>query len=222
MPSARTYVGPWLPEPLVAETAPPPDQAVELASDLSVAFLALLERLVPEERAAFLLHEVFDSGYDDISKILGKSETACRQIVSRARRRVRDAQPRVQVSPAARARLIDSFVQALRAGDKDALVKLFAEDAAWTSDGGGKAKAAHKIIRGADNVVRFALGVLHRYLDRLRFEPVTVNGEAGLALRYGDQLLSIMSFRTDGARILDVYSVLNPDKLRGVKFSDAA
>jgi len=215
--SAReTYVGPWLPEPLMLDAAPPADRATELASDLSVAFLALLERLAPEERAAFLLHEVFDSGYDDIARILGKSETASRQIVSRARKRVRAGQPRVQVSAAARARLLAGLARAVQEQDQGALLKLLAEEATWTSDGGGKAKAAKKVVRGAERVARFATGVLRRYLEHLSFRPVTVNGEAGLAAYFQEQLISVMTIRTDGHRILDVFSILNPDKLRGL------
>jgi RNA polymerase sigma-70 factor (ECF subfamily) len=118
----EVYVGPWLPEPLTLEAAPPADHAAELASDLSVAFLAVLERLAPEERAAYLLHEIFDSGYDDIARIIGKSEVASRQIVSRARRRVREARPRVQVSAEARKRLLDGLAQAIRAQDQAALL----------------------------------------------------------------------------------------------------
>src|SRR5690606_11480195 len=113
---------PWLPEPLVTEAVPGPDEAAEVASELSVAFLAVLERLAPEERAAFLLHEVFDSGYADIAKVLGKSEAACRQIVSRARKRVRAERPRVKVSPAASAKLVEDFVQAIRMQDREAML----------------------------------------------------------------------------------------------------
>ena len=163
----EVYVGPWLPEPLTLEAAPPADHAAELASDLSVAFLAVLERLAPEERAAYLLHEIFDSGYDDIARIIGKSEVASRQIVSRARRRVREARPRVQVSPEARKRLLDGLAQAIRAQDQAALLKLLSEDASWTSDGGGKAKAAKKVIRGAVHVARFSTGVFHRHVSEL-------------------------------------------------------
>ena len=210
------YIGPWLPEPLVAEVSPGADEAAELASDLSVAFLALLERLAPEERAAFLLHEVFDSDYDDIAQILGKSEAACRQIVSRARKRVRAGQARVQVSPAARARLLDAFVAAIRARDQDALVKLLAQDATLTADGGGKTNAAREAIRGGDRIARFLLGVLDRYLAELDFRPVVVNGEPGMAVLQHGRLLAIWSIRTDGVRILDAYVVLNPDKLRAV------
>jgi len=212
----ESYIGPWLPEPLVGQALPPPDEAVELASDLSVAFLAVLERLAPEERAAFLLHEMFDSDYGEIAQILGKSEAACRQIVSRARKRVRADRPRVQVSAAAHARLLESFVQAVRARDKEALVNLLAEDASWTADGGGKTKAALKAIRGADQIARFVLDVLEPHLSEIDFRPVVVNGEPGLAVLRHGRLFAIWSIRTDGVRILDVYIVLNPDKLRAV------
>src|SRR5262245_61848937 len=118
----EAYVGPWLPEPLSLEAAPPADRAAELASDLSVAFLAVLERLAPEERAAFLLHELFDSGYDDLARILGKSEAACRQIVSRARKRVREDRPRVHVSAEARTRLLHELVRAVTTQDQSVLL----------------------------------------------------------------------------------------------------
>jgi len=215
--SREVYVGPWLPEPLTLDTSPPADHATELASDLSVAFLALLERLAPEERAAFLLHEIFDSGYDDIARIIGKSEAASRQIVSRARKRVREARPRVQVSAQARQRLLDGLAQAIQSQDPDAMLKLLAEDASWTSDGGGKAKAAKKVIRGARRVARERLGVFHRHVSELEFRPMRVNDEAGFAVYWGAQLISLITIRTDGRRILDVYSILNPDKLHGLK-----
>jgi RNA polymerase sigma-70 factor (ECF subfamily) len=208
------YIGPWLPEPLVGEAvAPPADASTELASSLSVAFLAVLERLAPEERAAFLLHEVFDSEYPEIAQILGKSEAACRQIVSRARKRVRDDRPRVHVSEVARKTVLERFVTALLAQDKPALMQLLAADATWTSDGGGKAKAARKVVHGADHVARFVIGVIGRFAPRVQLQPITVNGELGLALYGEGHLISIISIRTDGTRILDVFSVLNPDKL---------
>jgi RNA polymerase sigma-70 factor (ECF subfamily) len=210
------YVGPWLPEPLAIEAAPPADHASELASDLSVAFLAVLERLAPEERAAFLLHDMFESGYDDIAQILGKSEAACRQLVSRARRRVREDKPRVQVNPEARARLLRQLVRAVEAQDPAVLMAVLSADATWTSDGGGKTKAAKKIVSGAEHVARFATGVFRRYLSRLEFVAANVNGEAGLAVRFDGQPLSVITIRTDGHRILGVYSILNPDKLGGL------
>ena len=214
------YVGPWLPEPLVDIEAPPADASTELASSLSVAFLVVLERLAPEERAAFLLHEVFESSYDEIAQTLGKSETACRQLVSRARKRVRDERPRVKVSEAARTQLLERFVNAIMTQDKAALMSVLATEAAWLSDGGGKTRAALKPVLGAEHVARFALGVIGRHLAEAQFRLITVNDEAGLALYFGGQLISVMSIRTDGARILDVFSTLNPEKLSqiGVPF----
>jgi RNA polymerase sigma-70 factor, ECF subfamily len=209
----ETYVGPWLPEPLMTETEPPADEASELASNLSVAFLVVLERLAPEERAAFLLHEVFDSDYGEIAQILGKSAAACRQVVSRARKRVREDRPRVHVSDEARKRVLQQFMDALVHQDKQSLLQLVAADATWTSDGGGKAKAARKTIHGRDSVVRFAMGVLGRHADRLEFRLVTVNAEAGIAVYLDGRLLVVISMQIDGSRILAVYSVLNPDKL---------
>jgi RNA polymerase sigma-70 factor (ECF subfamily) len=216
----ESYVGPWLPEPLVNNEAPPADAQSELASSLSVAFLVVLERLAPEERAAFLLHEVFESGYDEISGILGKSEVACRQLVSRARKRVHDNRPRWKVSEAARTALLDRFVQAIQAQDKAALLELLAVDVSWISDGGGKARAARKPVVGRDAVARFVLGAIGRHAAELRFERVSVNGETGLALYVGEHLLSVTSIRTDGAHILEVFSTLNPEKLSqiGVPF----
>lgn len=209
------YVGPWLPEPLVEEP-PAADAATELASDLSVAFLALLERLAPEERAAFLLHEVFESDYGEIAAALGKSEVACRQIVSRARRRVREERPRTRVSAAAHERLVDAFMRAVQLRDRDALVALLAREATLTSDGGGKAKAARKVVRGGASVARFLTGVLRPAGARLALRKIIVNGETGIALLVGGRLIAVMSLATDGGRIVGVYSVLNPDKLRNV------
>jgi RNA polymerase sigma-70 factor (ECF subfamily) len=213
------YVGPWLPEPLTMDTAPPADRAAELASDLSVAFLAVLERLAPEERAAFLLHDLFDSDYGAIAEILGKSETACRQIVSRARKRVREDQPRVQVSAEARRKLLHRLVDAVQAQDPSRLIEVLAAEASWTSDGGGKTKAAKKVVHGAEHVARFATGVFHRRLAQVEFRDVVINGEAGIAAFVQGRLLSVISIRTDGQRILDVFSILNPDKLRGLALS---
>ena len=214
------YTGPWLPEPIVDE-AQAPEEAAELASELSVALLAVLERLAPEERAAFLLHEMFDSGYDDIAQILGKSEVATRQIVSRANKRVRAERPRVEVSQDAKQRLLDGLVQALQTQDKDSMLSLLAKDSAWTSDGGGKARAARKVIRGAESVARFATGVYRKIISHIVFRRITVNSEPGVAVLYQGQVFCVLTIRTDGARILDVFAILNPDKLRAVTIPEA-
>jgi RNA polymerase sigma-70 factor, ECF subfamily len=215
--AARTererYVGPWLPEPLIGDSSPAADARAELSSSLSIAFLVVLEQLEPDERAAFLLHEVFDTDYAEIAEILGKSEAACRQIVSRARKRVRGQRPRAQVTDTARRSVLERFANAIRMQDKAALLELVADKASWTSDGGGRTRAALKVIRGRERVVRFALGVLGRHMDRFGFEMTSVNGEPALAVRAEGKLFSVITLRTDGMRILDVYTVLNPDKL---------
>ncbi|HEV2701658.1 MAG TPA: RNA polymerase sigma-70 factor [Steroidobacteraceae bacterium] len=215
--AARTerdhYVGPWLPEPLIGEPAAAADAAAELSSSLSIAFLVVLELLTPDERAAFLLHEVFESEYGEIARILGRSQAACRQMVSRARKRVREQQPRAHVSDAAHRSILGRFAHAVQTQDKGELLALLAEGASWTSDGGGLTRAALKVIRGRERVARFVLAVLGRNMDRLAFETTLVNGEPALALLAQGQLFSIITVRTDGARILDVYTVLNPNKL---------
>jgi RNA polymerase sigma-70 factor (ECF subfamily) len=216
------YVGPWLPEPLVEEPFAPPDAHAELASDLSVAFLVVLERLAPEERAALLLHDVFDCDYADVSRILGKNEAACRQIVHRARERARRDRPRFQVSEAAHMQLLERFVSALQAQDKDTLLGLLAPDATWTSDGGGKAKAARKVVHDADHVARFALAIWRRYYALAVAHRASVNGERGLIMSIGDRVVSTISIDTDGVRIRAVHTVLNPDKLEGIAPPPAA
>ena len=218
--AARTereaYVGPWLPEPLVGTGFPRPDQGAELASDVSVAFLVVLERLAPEERAAFLLHDVFDCDYSEIARILGRNEPGCRQLVHRARVRVHRDRPRFHVSDAARTRLLEKFVAALHAQDHQALVAMFAADATWTSDGGGKVKAARSVVRGAGHVIHFALSIWRRYLSRLTQRVVSINGEPGLLMSLDGRPKLVMSIETDGERIHAVYTVLNPDKLQAI------
>jgi RNA polymerase sigma-70 factor (ECF subfamily) len=199
-----------------AERVHTPEAHAELASDLSVAFLVVLERLAPEERAALLLHDVFDCDYADVSRILGKNEAACRQIVHRARERARRDRPRFQVSEGAHAQLLERFVSALQAQDKDTLLRLFAPDATWTSDGGGKAKAARKVVHDADRVARFALAIWRRYYSLAATHRASVNGEPGLIMSIGERVVSTISIDTDGVRIRAVHTVLNPDKLKGI------
>jgi RNA polymerase sigma-70 factor, ECF subfamily len=208
----EAYVGPWLPEPIVATA--PPDHNVDLADDLSMAFLTLLERLAPEERAAFLLHDLFDVDYADIASVIERSEAACRQVVHRARERVRGDRKRFDASEADKAALLQQFLTAMEARDEQALLALFAPDASWTADGGGKAGAAPLPIVGADRIARLVIGLREKFWAPNRtIEVATVNGETGLCLRDGDRLTATMSIATDGDRILAVYAVVNPDKL---------
>ncbi len=210
----QCYIGPWLPEPLIGEVAPGADSQAELSSSLSIAFLVVLERLAPDERAAFLLREVFDTEYGEIAQILGKSEAACRQIVSRARKRVHEQRPRTQVSDSARRAVLERFVVAIQQQDMPALMDLIADGASWTSDGGGKARAARKTIHGRETIARFVLTAIGRNAAYLDFAVAPVNGESALVLRGAGKVYSVLTIRTDGMRILDVYTVLNPDKLK--------
>jgi RNA polymerase sigma-70 factor, ECF subfamily len=209
----EAYIGPWLPEPVVGEAVPGADVASELASDLSVAFLVMLERLAPEERAAFLLRDVFNTDYPDIGRILVRNEASCRQVVHRARQRLRRDKPRFVVNEAARTRLLEQFVAGLRAEDPAKLLSLFATDATWTSDGGGKTRAAHKIVRGARHVTRLALGVWRAILSRATYRLMTINGEPGWMTFVDDRPFAAITIDTDGTHILAVFVVLNPDKL---------
>ena len=208
----EAYVGPWLPEPIV--TAVPPDRHLDLAEDLSMAFLTLLERLSPDERAAFLLHEVFEVGYPEIASVLERSETACRQVVHRARERVRGDRKRFDVTDSEKSGLLAKFLQAMEARDNEALLRLFAPDATWTADGGGKTAASPRPIIGAERIANLVIGLREKFwaVDRT-IEIATINGETGLVIKDGSRLTATLSIATDGERILDVYAVLNPDKL---------
>jgi RNA polymerase sigma-70 factor (ECF subfamily) len=210
----EAYVGPWLPEPLIGAQPAPPDRETELASDLSMAFLVLLERLAPEERAAFLLHDVFDCGYSEIASLLGKSEAASRQIVHRARGRVRGEQQRFHTTDEARGKLLEKFVAAMEARDEQTLLRLFAPDATWTADGGGKAAAVPHPIEGAAAIVKLLLGLQKRFArDGITMRLGTVNGETGLRISLGNRVAAAITVVTDGERIESAYAVVNPDKL---------
>jgi RNA polymerase sigma-70 factor, ECF subfamily len=216
----ESYVGAWLPEPIV--TPAPPDRDLQLADDLSMAFLTLLERLAPDERAAFLLHDVFDVGYGEIATVIDRSETACRQVVHRARTRVRGERKRFDVTDAAKEALLHRFMTALEARDEQALLGLFAPDATWTADGGGKAGAALKPIVGRERIARLVVGLRTKFWAAGRtIEVATVNGEAGLCIRDGNRLVGTLSIATDGERIIAAFAVVNPDKL-GVGLPQAA
>lgn len=213
----ESYVGQWIPEPWVSEHAPPAEQSIELAGDISMAFLIVLERLAPDERAAFLLHEVFEFEYTEIAQMLGKSQDACRQIVHRAKERVRQGRPRFEISRASHIRLLEKFIQAARTGDRDQLMALFAEDVSLTRDGGGKVPSGLKVLRGIKRVTQFYYGVKRLLGDSMEFRIVEINGTPGI-LRYADgNLESAISIMTDGVHILDVYHVRNPDKLKLIK-----
>jgi RNA polymerase sigma-70 factor, ECF subfamily len=208
------YIGSWLPEPLIASTSPTPEEELETASNLSMAYMVLLERLTPVERAAFLLHDVFDCAYPLIANILRKSEAACRQVVHRARQRVRESErPRFKASDSARRSLINQFMAAADAGDDVTLLSLLAKDATLTSDGGGVVPAARKVVHGRSRIARLYLVLAKKLGTRLRKEILTINGEPGVVMYLDGAPLATVSFETDGNSITALYTVLNPKKL---------
>lgn len=202
------YVGTWLPDPLVAPTGEP------VADDLSLALLLTLERLSPLERAAFLLHDVFDMDYAVIAETIGRTETACRQLAARGREHVREGGPRFTASPESTAKLAEAFAAALQQGRVDELARLLADDAILYSDGGGKRLAALNPIYGRDKIVRFLDGVTKKFpVEPLRIERVVINGLAGFVI-WTEEGPETISFAVENDRIVGVYAVRNPDKLR--------
>jgi RNA polymerase sigma-70 factor (ECF subfamily) len=209
----ETYVGPWLPEPIITSEGGPLRDHGELAGYLSSALLMVLERLAPTERAAFLLREVFDYDYKDIAAILDLGETNCRQIVSRARKRVRGERPRFEVPKEQQTSMIQSFAQACMEGDMDGLLALFEEDITLYSDGGGKVVAALRPVYTADRVARFFVGLSRKRPADLRIDFGEVNGEPGLLLFEGTNLVSVFSFDYGPNGMREIYVVRNPEKL---------
>ena len=210
----EAYVGFWLPEPLVALDEHTPEAAAEQAGELSVAMMWVLERLAPEERAAYLLREMFDQDYADIAELLDKSEAACRQLVHRASERVQREQPRFAVPREAHLRVLQRFVAAARSGARDALQALLAENAELIGDGGGKVPSFGKVLQGAFRIANLFFATFRRAPDAVLYRIATVNGEPGL-LRYVEgRLESAQAFVTDGEKILAIYAIRNPDKLR--------
>ncbi|MBZ0297460.1 MAG: RNA polymerase sigma-70 factor [Anaerolineae bacterium] len=210
----ETYIGPWLPEPLLTdELAPPPAQAAQLES-ISMAFLVLLESLSPLERAVFLLREIFDYDYADIAQILGREEASCRQLFSRARKHVTEQRPRFESSPENHRALLNGFMSAIRAGDLDGLTSLLAEDVVSWSDGGGKIHAATRPIYGRDRVSRFFIG-LGKQADNtaITAELAEVNGKTGILVRVDGKPFMVITVETVQNTIREIRVIINPDKL---------
>jgi RNA polymerase sigma-70 factor (ECF subfamily) len=188
---------------------------LELTGEVSIAFLALLERLGPEERAAFLLHDVFDYDYPELAKMIGKSEPTCRQTVHRARARVRESRPRFSVPAQTRERVLGKFLVAVKSGDRQAVMALLAADAEYMADGGGKVVAALKILRGPERIGWLYHCVARRFVD-VHYRLIQVNGELGAAAITNGEVFSIVAFEIDGERISRIYNIRNPDKLQGI------
>jgi RNA polymerase sigma-70 factor (ECF subfamily) len=202
-----------VPEPTLTESPDTPEESLERADNISVAFLAVLERLAPEARAAFLMREVFDADYDEVALTLGKSEAACRQLVHRAKAQVQEARPRYQVSRETHQRLLRAFADAAARGSLQDLKALMAEDVELIGDGGGKVQSFSKILRGSQRLAQLYFALWRRMGAAVRMELVEINGEPGL-LRFVDgQLESAQTFEIEGERIVRIRAQRNPDKL---------
>src|SRR4051812_38299152 len=213
----EVYVGPWLPEPVFDAEGLSPDAASELADDLSFALLLALDRLSPLERAAFLLHDVFDTPFSEIAAMLDRSEAACRQLATRARRAVRDERPLPAATPDNHARLLMAFGEAVTSGNVGQLAELLREDAVAITDGGGRKTAARHPIVGADKIARFFIGLAAKNAGHdNRIEPAMINGAIGALLYLDGELDLTISMVISGEtnRIAAIYIVRNPDKLR--------
>ncbi len=216
----ESYVGPWLPEPLLPDdvralAADAPAARAELASDLSLALLHVLERLSPEERAALILHDAFDCDYRDIAAMLEKSEIACRKLVSRARERVRIDRPRHATTKQEHQELVARFAQASLESDPKALMAMFADDVVFYSDGGGRVPAALNPVSGADKVARLIVGLMSkkRFGAAPRLRPIELNGQYALAIFDGQRLDSAFTAEVENGRLTAIYVIRNPEKL---------
>jgi len=217
------YVGPWLPDPITDTASLAPDTQTELAEDLSVALLLALDRLSPLERAAFLLHDVFDYSFAQVAAALDRTEAACRQLASRARTRLREERPRGLTPPRGapgtidprHAALVTAFVNAARSGNIESLKSLLAADARLVTDSGGKVPAALNVIEGAERVAAFLAGVVRKgWTEDMSVRVAMVNGLPGLLVHTSQGLVQTNACELAGDVIKTIYVVRNPDKLK--------
>lgn len=208
------YVGMWLPEPLLTDDTSTPEYVLETASDLSVAFLSVLERLAPEARAAFLLHDVFDQDYAVVARTLAKTEAACRQIVHRARLQLRQERPRYNVPKEVHQKLLRRFVEAASSGDFRTMKALMAESAELVGDGGGIVTSFPRPMVGGARIAQLLYAPHLRRSAQLRMVPAMLNGRLGLLRYFDGELEAAMAFETDGERITQILVQRNPHKLQ--------
>jgi RNA polymerase sigma-70 factor (ECF subfamily) len=217
--SREQYIGPWLPEPVLTGRPPGPEQSIALSESLTLAFLVLLETLSPEERAVFLLREVFEYSYAEIAATVGATESSCRQLFHRAKERLASGRPRPGRSGEEKRKLAERFVRALREGDRGQLTSVLAEDVGFWGDGGGKVPAAGRPVVGRDAVVSLLLGIRRVAeatgisIDRISLEVRDVNYEPAMIIRMDGGLDSIYSFSMADEGIAGIRVVRNPDKL---------
>jgi RNA polymerase sigma-70 factor (ECF subfamily) len=211
------YVGQWLPEPIVTGPGSDPLEIIRVDESLSMAFLVMLERLTPVERAVFLLREVFEYEYSEIATVLGESEANCRQILHRARQHVSAIRPRFKTSQKQKSDLLERFLKATSCGDMEGLVALLASDVVLHADGAGKAVGAPNLIRGANNVARGALGTLQKLVPKnLVNRLAQINGEPGIISYLEGKPYSVLTLEAGEGHIQTIYVVTNPEKLAHV------
>ncbi|WP_205697885.1 RNA polymerase sigma factor SigJ [Conexibacter sp. SYSU D00693] len=210
------YVGPWLPEPLVEDlAAEDPADRVTLDESVGMALMVVLEQLSPPERTAFVLHDVFGVGFDEVAEVVGRSPDAARQLASRARRRVREERPRFQTTRAEQLAVVQAFAEAAAGGDVEGLLAVLDPDVVWRSDGGGKVWASRRPQRGAAKVAKAMAYFRSRGAGTGRIAEV--NGGPGLVVVDGDDVLTVMAFCVHEGRITALDVVRNPDKLKHVR-----
>jgi len=208
------YIGHWLPEPLVTGPGSDPSETCRVDESLSMAFLVLLERLTPMERAVFLLREVFDYEYSEIARTLGQNEVNCRQILRRARQHVAEIRPRFKATPQQREQLLQQFLDATSNGDLGQLVALLSSEVVLHTDGGGKAAAVPNLVCGPDNVARAVLGGLRKLVPQnLVRRMAQINGEPGVVSYVNGRPYSVFTMDIADGRVRNIYIVTNPDKL---------
>jgi RNA polymerase sigma-70 factor (ECF subfamily) len=209
------YFGLWLPEPLVSRTTDESLALSDLNESLSMAFLLLLERLTPTERAVFLLREVFEYEYAELSEMLGQSEANCRQILKRARHHISQVRTRFDTSPQKRQKLLNEFLTASFEGNMEGLLSVLASDVVLYTDGGGKASAVPNPIYGAEKVARFFIGAREKLLpSNLIWNFAQINGQLGVVAYHEDRVFGVLTMDTSEVRILNIYIVRNPEKLK--------
>jgi RNA polymerase sigma-70 factor (ECF subfamily) len=211
------YIGEWLPEPILTGASPSASTIIGERETISMAFMVLLERLSPVERAVFLLREVFDYPYDEIAKILNKTEANCRQYYHRAKQYLVEQRPRFTPSEDEQQRLLQVFTVATSTGDMEMLKQLLAEAVTMTGDGGGKVAAARRPVVGRDAVARFLMGVVKVAPERASYGFAHINGQPAILLLVDGALYGVMSFTISDGQIVAIHNVLNPDKLSHVK-----
>ncbi|WP_223488661.1 RNA polymerase sigma factor SigJ [Pseudomonas sp. A-RE-19] len=212
------YIGTWLPEPIHTTHQHSPEHIHDLASSLSTAFLLLLERLTPKERAAYLLYEIFDMDYAQVAETIGVQEATCRKLVSRAKAGLGSGQLRFQPAPARQDQLLDAFHSAIASGSTASLTALLAEDVELCADGGGKASAIRETLFGINSVLDFISQSLHAYWQTYEWLPTEINGAQGAIIKADGELVASLSFGFDEAgRVNRIFIMRNPDKLVGLE-----